>query len=490
MDAINKTDILSWLRKKLTTNVLLVLTVMSDGLSSEVYRRTPAGEFSPVDGGTANERTAALKAVVDSVSSRFPGSADAGSRIESAMKDSSGLLRRVYMTFKQSGGKINQKAELGDGIGIYAQEIDNAYKDRAADAFANFVKQRMEFCDRNSLRDETGFGILLTGEYAAMPPIEYAVREIFTISPFMPSPVIDMFGGVEPDIRDREELRRQMSGARRLAVNSKGIYYISEDGSVKSVCFGSRKMPAEGTGVTAGEHHVIFLNKDGSCSAIGDNGMGECSLEGITDAVSAYASGDATYLVHKDGSVSAHGTTPLKSEVERWKNIKALAGNRGFVVGLSSDGTVKCAKERWLSSSFNDVNTWAGVTDIAAASGFIAALNSDGTVRCSCMDPADKRNAGILFRDIVGIAADSRYIYGLARDGKVLLAGGGSKLTDMGRSEVSRWKGVLAIAAGNACVAGLLEDGTVLSAGSITLPHGWNGTFANGTIGAADHGSP
>ena len=100
------------------------------------------------------------------------------------------------------------------------------------------------------------------------------------------------------------------------------------------------------------------------------------------------------------------------------------------------------------------------------------------------------RNAAILFRDIAGIAVDSRYIYGLTGAGKVLLAGGGSDLTDMGRSEVSRWKGVLTIAAGNACVAGILEDGTVLSAGNIMLPREWNGVFKNGIIGAADHGSP
>lgn len=490
MNAINKADIISWLRKKTTTNVLLVLMITSDGMSSDVFRRTPTGEFTPVEGGAVHEKTAALKAFADAVSTRFLGNAEAGTRIENALKDSSGILHRAYMSYKQTGGKINQKADLGDGIEISAEVIDNAYKDRAADTFANFIRQRLEFCDRNSLRDENGFGILLTGQYAGMPPLEYAVRETFTISPFMSSPVIDMFGGVEPDIRDRGELRRMMSGARRLAVNSKGIYYICEDGSVKSVCFGSRKMPAEGLSVTAGEHHVVFLKKDGSCSAVGDNEMGECSLGEIKDAVSAYASGDATYLVHKDGSVSAHGTTPLGSEVSKWKNIKVLAGNRGFVVGLSSDGSVKCVKERWLSNCFNDVNDWTGVTDIAAGSGCIAALNKDGTVKCSCMDPADKRNAAILFRDIAGIAVDSRYIYGLTGEGKVLLAGGGSDLTDMGRSEVSRWKGVLTIAAGNACVAGILEDGTVLSAGNIMLPREWNGVFKNGIIGAADHGSP
>lgn len=490
MNTINKADIISWLRKKTTTNVLLVLMITSDGMSSDVFRRTPAGDFTPVEGGAAHEKTSALKTVFEIVSARFQGNADVSLRLEDSLKDNSGVLHQAYMTFKQTGGKIDQKVRLGDDIEVSAGEIDNAYKAGAADIFAKFVKQRMEFCDRSSLRDEIGFGILLTGQYAGMPPVEYAVREAFTISPFMPSPVIDMFGGVESDIRDREELRGKMSGARRLAVNSRGIYFISEDGTVKSVCFGSKKMPAEGLSVTAGEHHVIFLKRDGSCIAIGDNKMGECSLDGITDAVSAYASGDATYLVHKDGSVSAHGTTPLGSEVSKWKNIKALAGNRGFVVGLGSDGSVKCAKERWLSNCFNDVKNWTGVTDIAAAGGCIAALSSDGTVKCSCMDSADKRNAAILFRDIAGIAADSRYIYGLTRDGKVLLAGGGSDLTDMGRSEVSRWKGVLTIAAGNACVAGILEDGTVLSAGNITLPRGWNGVFKNEIIGAADHGSP
>ena len=212
MNAINKADIISWLRKKTTTNVLLVLMITSDGMSSDAFRRTPTGEFTPVEGGVVHEKTSALKAFADVVSTRFLGNAEAGTRIENALKDSSGILHRAYMSYKQTGGKINQKADLGDGIEISAEEIDNAYKDRAADTFANFIRQRLEFCDSNSLRDENGFGILLTGQYAGMPPLEYAVREAFTISPFMPSPVIDMFGGVEPDIRDREELRGKRRG--------------------------------------------------------------------------------------------------------------------------------------------------------------------------------------------------------------------------------------------------------------------------------------
>ena len=75
MNTINKADIISWLRKKTTTNVLLVLMITSDGMSSAVFRRTPAGDFTPVEGGAAHEKTSALKTVFEIVSSRFQGNA-------------------------------------------------------------------------------------------------------------------------------------------------------------------------------------------------------------------------------------------------------------------------------------------------------------------------------------------------------------------------------------------------------------------------------
>lgn len=66
------------------------------------------------------------------------------------------------------------------------------------------------------------------------------------------------------------------------------------------------------------------------------------------------------------------------------------------------------------------------------------------------------------------VAADSGFVYGVDRKGKVYSAGKCPRGFDRGRSDVSQWTDAMAITCGRSCVAALIKNGEVRYAGIFT----------------------
>lgn len=212
--------------------------------------------------------------------------------------------------------------------------------------------------------------------------------------------------------------------------------------------------------------HQLTLNSSGTVTARGDSEAGQNQVNGLTGITHVLAAPRCSYFVDRDGAVIARGACAIKSQIQSWSGIKALACGTQHLVGLREDGTVVQADSSVAGRSSAETAGWKNVTAIAAAGNYTLGLHADGTVSYAGPMP-DARQEVTRWRNVAAIAADYYYAVGLTSDGKILLSGKCVSFLDSGRSSAAQWSDVLCIAAGYGLIAGLDNGGKLLLAGSI-----------------------
>ena len=88
-----------------------------------------------------------------------------------------------------------------------------------------------------------------------------------------------------------------------------------------------------------GNAHIVVLNDDGTVSAHGDNGRGQCNVSGWTDITKVAAGDYHTVGLRSDGTVVATGdNSDGQCSVSGWTDIEQLYADRRLTLGVTTDG--------------------------------------------------------------------------------------------------------------------------------------------------------
>ena len=138
--------------------------------------------------------------------------------------------------------------------------------------------------------------------------------------------------------------------------------------------------------VSAGKDHTVGLKADGTVVAVGNNGFGQCGVDGWTDIVAVSAGHYHTVGLKADGTVVATSYTGKYYDgqcgVYGWTDIVAVSAGYSHTVGLKADGTVVATKfinEEYHSGQC-DVDGWTDIVAVSAGYFHTVGLKADGTV--------------------------------------------------------------------------------------------------------------
>ena len=269
----------------------------------------------------------------------------------------------------------------------------------------------------------------------------------------------------EKTVRLRELQFKFRSGV-RFAISGDRAAYITESG--KAIVVGPKielvhKEPIRQ--ISASENHIVFLYKNGSVKAIGNDNYGECNVGDLRDISFVLADSQSTYAI-QSGRVYVRGMNTFEKDVSSWAGIISLASGAHHILGLRGDGTVLYAAERLGRSLFTEIQAWRSIVAIAAAGDRSLGLKSDGAVLYAGSKNDLWESTG-KWKNVVAISADYKYAVGLTDEGNILLCGSVNPAVDMGRSGAVHWKNVVAIACSRSAIGALHADGTISLAGNI-----------------------
>ena len=90
-----------------------------------------------------------------------------------------------------------------------------------------------------------------------------------------------------------------------------------------------------------GHAHLVMLNDDGTVTALGNNGCGQCDVAGWKDVVKVAAGNYHTVGLRSDGTVLATGDNDFgQCEVGGWKGVTDIFAEKALTVGVTSCGDV------------------------------------------------------------------------------------------------------------------------------------------------------
>lgn len=262
--------------------------------------------------------------------------------------------------------------------------------------------------------------------------------------------------------------RETIARAHRLTVGNHGVALRMPQEHMLYLVQANGQLQVEKQAVhySAGERNRAVVYLDGTVKVLGeDNSYGQRDTGHWTDIQSVLAAPNCTYGVTKSGAVLVQGA-PVDLIVEQWKDIQALACGTRHVVGLTVGGTVRLAGSL-PEGAAEAVASWQNVTQIAAARDCVAALHQDGTVSFAGK-ANDARNQVAQWRDILSVACDSAYVYGLTRFGTLLLAGSCKAFLDKGRSGAAQWTNLMELSCNAAGVGAVDAAGALHFAGTMT----------------------
>ncbi len=265
----------------------------------------------------------------------------------------------------------------------------------------------------------------------------------------------------------RTDKMRMLSDAKAFVVGNDLAAFCSPDTKKLTVIYGDGTVHEEDNIVqySVSGRNAAFLYGDGTVRVVGDNDYGQCRTGGLTEAVYVTCAPDCTYVIKRDGSVSAIGS-PADASVRSWSDIRMISCGAYHILGLRRDGRVMAAGEALDQSVRSVIEGWEKVQSIAAANDCSMALFADGRVAFAGRRENDPRREVGGWEDIVSIGVDSSYAAGLTKNGTVRLAGSCKKDLDMGRSTVSGWENMMAVSCGRTGIGGITEEGELLLTGS------------------------
>ena len=179
---------------------------------------------------------------------------------------------------------------------------------------------------------------------------------------------------------------------------------------------------ADAVSVSAGDGHVLVLQKNGTVRAFGDNSAGQCGCDGLTNAVAVAAGGRHSLVLLADGTVRAFGDNSSgQCNVSGWTNAISVAAGQNHSVAVTSNGTA-------------------------------VAVGSDASGQCSVDG----------FEDVISIAAGDYSTVLIFRDGTIHVHGN----IAVECLETHSWKNVESVSVGNGHLLALTSGNSILCAGA------------------------
>ena len=152
--------------------------------------------------------------------------------------------------------------------------------------------------------------------------------------------------------------------------------------------------------------------------------------------------------------------------VSRWKNLKLLLSSDDFIVGVHHDGKVSISSKDTIDSGLKAIEHWSNINGLALTKNCCVGLMANGSIKYSGKTD-DPRRQCENWKDIISVVADNAYVYGLTKDGNILVAGNCKSFLDKGRKNASTWKDIVAISCNKSGIGAITGDGELLFAGTI-----------------------
>ena len=185
--------------------------------------------------------------------------------------------------------------------------------------------------------------------------------------------------------------------------------------------------------IATGGWKTVGLKSDGTVTATGANGYGQCNVSDWRDIVAVSAGGWKTVGLRSDRTVVATGMNEYgECDVSGWRNIVAVSAGGYHTVGLKSDGTVVTTGDNGDDQC--NVSGWRNIVAVSAGRWHTVGLKSDGTVVATGKNESDRCDVSG-WRDIVAVSAGEYYTVGLKSDGTVVATGDSGS----GQCNVSGW---------------------------------------------------
>ena len=213
------------------------------------------------------------------------------------------------------------------------------------------------------------------------------------------------------------------------------------------------------TQISGGLWHTVALKSNGTVVAAGNNGDGQCNVEGWANIIAVDAGDNHTIGLKSDGTVVAVGDNEYgQCDVGNWSDIIAIAAGYEYTVGLKSNGTVVAVGENTFNNC--DVNNWTDINAISTGGYHTVGLKSDGTVVATGKNMFDQCEVST-WENIVSIAAGGYFTIGLKSDGTVIAIGN----NDENQCDIADWTNIVAISAGGYHTIGVKPNGDVVATG-------------------------
>ena len=238
------------------------------------------------------------------------------------------------------------------------------------------------------------------------------------------------------------------------------------------------------TAFTANERNYAVLYNTGNVRVFGeDNSFGQKNTEEWGNIASIEAAPNCIFGVTKSGKVVCAGAVG-DSDVTGWSGMKLLRSGIGFIAGLSTDGRVKISRNGAALEGYHTADGWRDIQDLAVSRDCIVGLQSSGTLVFAGR-PNDARRKATEWKDLIAVAADDCYVYGLTKDGMMHAAGTCKPIFDKGRSKVGAWSGIIALSSCASGVGAVDEEGNLQFAGFFTgditrIRKAWNSVTRSG----------
>ena len=228
--------------------------------------------------------------------------------------------------------------------------------------------------------------------------------------------------------------------------------------------------------LSVSETTVVYIDDYSGVNGSGSNANGELSNLTSSGAIKVCEGEGFTIILNDNGTLSSAGLIDkYAKEIEDWKNIVDVAAGNAHVVGVDSNGRVRCSGDesqgacelagtnnikKVYATDFGTVvmdnegvlqycgsfigssslKNYYNIKDIASSDNILALLNGDNTIDVYSNNSLNYLEAES-WDDIVDVACGDSYVAGLDRYGKVHIEVDNDEI----RKEVEKWSNIIAI---------------------------------------------
>lgn len=263
--------------------------------------------------------------------------------------------------------------------------------------------------------------------------------------------------------------RGMLSDSHCLRVGNGTIAFLESETNKIYIALSSGKVQIEDDAVEfdSSERNYAVVYKNGKVKVFGnDNEFGQKNTETWADINYVLTVPNCTYGVTRKGTIVYAGSS-ADTSILKWSNVRTLKSYEDVVVGVLNDGSIVLPKKIPMTTECKSAEKWVNIKDVALFRDGIVGLKNDGTVSFLGKQDDPKKEC-TSWQNIIAIETDNTYIYGLSKDGKILIAGSCKKILDKGRKDSTLWNNVMLISCNKAGIGAVDEEGKFLFAGTIS----------------------